>query len=272
MSKKNSVILTTVAIVVLVAIFTIFDLRISQALFNETSLFGKVFEVAGESPAFLIGAFCLGGLIVTRNKTSKAKSLAAIIGYGILLVLVSLMAVFAIFNYLDLDFTAVMILPVLAVAVLAWFLASRIPQEKSAEFRRAAAIGIITLLAEILLVNVIKVGWGRMRMRDMIDPITQFTPWFLPQFTVSGETFKSFPSGHTANAAMLLWLTLLPTFLPISKQTHKWILGLSAAWVVLVMISRIVVGAHFATDTLFGVLITTGLFYLVKKIVNKKKK
>jgi membrane-associated phospholipid phosphatase len=271
--KKTTKILVGVAAILFVGVFlTIFDLQISLALFNEASGFGHFFEVAGEIPAFLIGAFCLGGLITTRDRSHKVKNITAILGYGVMLLLICAMGVLATFNYMDIEMAAWMVLPILVVAGLAWFTASRVPKIHSAEFRRAAAIGIIVMVAEILVVNLIKTGWARLRMRDMIDPLAQFTPWFLPQKGINGEATRSFPSGHSANAAMLVWLTLLPAFLPKCKGKEAWLIGTAAIWTVWVMISRVVMGAHFATDTLAGVGITLGLFYLVTSFFTRHKK
>jgi membrane-associated phospholipid phosphatase len=270
MTKKWKTVIVVVAILVVIGILTVFDLQISKLLFNKSSWFGRFFEIFGELPANLIGVFCLAAMITTRDQTKKWKNITAIIGYGILLLLVSLMAVVAIVNYMNMEFSPVMLIFVVLIMGLALFAASRVPRSQAHLLRRVAIVGFVTLIAEILLVNVIKIGWGRLRFRSMTDPDSQFSPWFLPQGMASGDEFKSFPGGHVANAALTMWLTLLPTFIISLKGKEKLLAGIAAVWTTLVMISRVVMGAHFATDTFASVLITWGIFSLVSYLVYRR--
>jgi|WetSurMetagenome_2_1015567.scaffolds.fasta_scaffold45849_2 membrane-associated phospholipid phosphatase len=271
MSKQLKTILVAVAILAVMGILTLFDLQISKLLFYESNLFGRFFEIFGEFPAFLIGAFCLAAMIVTRDRANKLKSLTAMLGFGILLLLVSLMAVTAIAGYLGKTFSPVLLVFAALIMAAALFAAGRVPRSQARDLRLAAVVGFTTLIAEILLVNLVKVGWGRPRFRSMTDIVLQFTPWYLPQVLASGEEFKSFPSGHSANAAVTMWLALLPAFLPALKGREKILTGIAVIWTTMVMVSRVIMGAHFATDTVAGVLITWGVFSLVSYLVYHRK-
>lgn len=74
----------------------------------------------------------------------------------------------------------------------------------------------------------------------------------------------SFPSGHSANAAIMIWITLIPTFVASLKDKKKWFVGFAALWTIIVPISRVIVGAHFASDVTMGVTITLTIFTLLK--------
>jgi membrane-associated phospholipid phosphatase len=97
-----------------------------------------------------------------------------------------------------------------------------------------------------LLVYALKTLWGRVRYRDLDALHAAFTPWYLPQ----GHTgHASFPSGHTAMG----WL-LLPCLLLWPARSLAWWVGavLSVGWGCFVGASRIVIGAHYASDVLFS--------------------
>ena len=81
------------------------------------------------------------------------------------------------------------------------------------------------------------------------------------------ETSSSFPSGHSITVACVL--VLLAYFIissPAVKTWIKWVIGsLSTAAIILVPISRIILGVHYFTDVLAGVFF--GAFVAVLGII-----
>ena len=81
------------------------------------------------------------------------------------------------------------------------------------------------------------------------------------------ETSSSFPSGHSITAACVF--VLLAYFIissPAVKTWVKWVIGsLSTAAIILVPISRIILGVHYFTDVLAGVFF--GAFVAVLGII-----
>jgi undecaprenyl-diphosphatase len=73
------------------------------------------------------------------------------------------------------------------------------------------------------------------------------------------EGLGSFPSGHTANAAVLATVGGL-----LLRRRWAWVSG--GLYVVLVALSRVVVGAHWFTDTVVGGLEGTSVALLVWSI------
>lgn len=124
---------------------------------------------------------------------------------------------------------------------------------------RAAAAIFLVILCEIMLVNCVKVFWGRPRMR-LVASNTEacFLPWWqmggalkdsLIAAGVASEEFKSFPSGHTANATVMLLLGLIPYLKPQLQKFRNLFLAIGFTWAGVVAFTRIVMGAHYLTDT-----------------------
>jgi membrane-associated phospholipid phosphatase len=105
----------------------------------------------------------------------------------------------------------------------------------------------VALFGYVIGIQAIKFLWGRVRFRELDASFSQFTPWYLPQ-GITG--FDSFPSGHAAMGWMLLALLVL--FNQSKTWLKNFIFMLIIMWAVLLAYSRVVIGAHFASDVLFG--------------------
>lgn len=97
-----------------------------------------------------------------------------------------------------------------------------------------AAFYLITAsAASALFVKLIKITAGRSRPEDVL--VT--------------TDFGSFPSGHSANAAVIV------TVMAILFPRHRWIPVGGGCYVVLMMLSRTYLSAHWITDTIAGALL-----------------
>ena len=142
---------------------------------------------------------------------------------------------------------------------------------------------IFVCVGTMLLINIIKVPWGRARMRLIASTgnASYFTPWWkagsalknrLVAEGVSSDEFRSFPSGHTACAACAMLVALMPTVSKFFKGKEKRLGLLGCLWTAVVAFSRLRMGAHFLTDVTMAWLVTLGLtvlgvylFYFNKK-------
>ena len=99
----------------------------------------------------------------------------------------------------------------------------------------------------ILFVQPIKIFWGRIRFRDLAENYSDFSAWYFPQ-GITGN--QSFPSGHAAMGFMMIALFVFFA----DKAFYKRIIikGLIISWALAVCASRVIIGAHFASDVLFG--------------------
>lgn len=256
MLRKNKLILGTIGVALI--IFAFKDLQISLFLFGKAQGFGHLFEVIGEMPMAFIGTFSAAAMIVTSQKKVSLSN----VGFSLLFLLNGLMT--AALPGLNAKLPVPMIVLMFgAVVLLAGWLATLVPVRHHDNLRQVAKIGILLGLLAMFVINGVKFAWGRERIRHMSDPLTQFTAWYLPQGLASGNEFMSFPSGHSANGAVILWITLLPLFIDGLKE--KPLELFAWAWTLLTMVSRIVVGAHFASDVTMGMAITFLCFLFLKR-------
>ncbi len=266
MERRRKDLLFVGGFLLLMVLGIFLDLPLSKVLYNKDSPFGHLFEAIGEVPCMLVAAFSSAALWATRSKKSKAADVAGFIGFGLLTVLFSVGAAMFPAQYAEgLPNT----LPFLGLVLAAGFfmLALKMGKAQGDALRKVALVGLLMVVLAIVGVNLIKFVWGRPRMRMMTDPDTEFLHWFMPKPFAQGNEYMSFPSGHSANAACILWITLLPVLCP-RLRTPAWkgtLWAFAALWMVCVMVSRIIMGAHFFTDVLCGAGITLALFTLLKR-------
>jgi len=127
----------------------------------------------------------------------------------------------------------------------------------------ALVIVILALINPLLFVQIVKLIWGRIRFRDLALNYSNYTPWYV----INGYNGnQSFPSGHTAMGWMFLPLLILVKDRnwkdPIKMIT--WILVIG--WGLFVGLSRVVVGAHYASDVLFS----SGMASIITILLYKK--
>lgn len=137
---------------------------------------------------------------------------------------------------------------------------------------------IIGVAACYLIINFVKGPVGRMRFRAMNaigdTNFSNYTDWWVSngKRSVAGlpsDSCKSFPSGHTFSAAVIYTVICLPDML--EGWNKKWIKcalwGGAITYTGLVAISRIVVGAHFMSDVLFGGTISFLAMLLMRELI-----
>ena len=129
---------------------------------------------------------------------------------------------------------------------------------------------IVVCVGIMLLINIIKVPWGRARMRLIYSTgnDTYFSNWWqagtalkkkLVADGVSSDEFRSFPSGHTACAACAMLMILVPTICRRLHDKEKLFMAIGAAWTAVVAFTRLRMGAHFLSDVCVSSLLTIGL-------------
>lgn len=272
LSKKTLYICIGIAVILMI-LGSFVDYPLSCALYNETNPIAVFFAAYGELPAIL-GWVAAGSLLAAgHSKKNKILGMFQCIG-GIVLIAAGGMSIcFLPSRYLTLP-PAILTLIGLALStgtvVAVLFLA------KGADRRlliQVAAAVFFTVLLEMVLVNCIKVPWGRARMRLVAEnPQACFMPWWqiggelkntMIAAGTAAEEFKSFPSGHTANAATMLLLGLIPLLQPKRKKYKNWLLAFGFTWAAVVAFTRIIMGAHYLTDTVVGFTISILCIYLV---------
>lgn len=105
------------------------------------------------------------------------------------------------------------------------------------------------------------------RFREMTAPLEQFTRWY--QIVPRGgfnNIYASFPSGHSMNSAGVILLMLLPPMIPALRGREKLLHACVYVWCTVVGISRVFMGAHFASDVTVGILLSLTIFEVLRAI------
>lgn len=117
--------------------------------------------------------------------------------------------------------------------------------------RIAAIIGVVAMFVQLGLIECMKYLWGRVRFRDLLasGSFDAFTPWYVLN-GINGN--KSFPSGHTAGAAMSYFLMFMPCIFDKFKNKQALCFVLPFVYTSLVAYTRLVMGAHYLSDVTMG--------------------
>lgn len=274
MEKKERRIVFAAGLALLL-IFTFTDLQISMAIAKKPA-WARVFEVVGEIPFTTLTAAACALLFRFRTRKNTALNVLAAAGSGLLFAAIAAMGGFMTYNYLRENLAHVS--PVwaavigLAIAALGIWIARSVPEENRALALKYAATALLYFLLVILIMNSVKTVWGRMRFREMTDPVNEFTRWY--QIVPRGgfnNIYASFPSGHSMNSAGVILLMLLPPMIPALKGREKLLHILVYVWCAVVGISRVFMGAHFSSDVTVGVLLSLAIFEVLRSILYRKK-
>ncbi len=251
-----------IAWVILAIIFTLYDLQISIFVVNEASLWGNFGADYGEYPGYAFIALGLSAYIGGYIKNLKAQKIPAYLAilYGGIMLSVSL---------LDQNLRKIIEYIMIIGSVIIFILVNW--NTDLSKYRKVSGIiSFLGIINPLLFTQLVKLFWGRVRFRDLLVGYTNFTPWFIPQ-GITGNF--SFPSGHTAMGWMFLPLLVVVQKRewkdPVKILTVILVLG----WGIFVGLSRIVVGAHYASDVLFatGVAAVTTLLLYHKFILKQEK-
>jgi len=246
------------------------DLWISINLYNPNAAWAIVLQKYGEIPGLFVVLIGIHIYIVTLKASSNIKT---ILFNGFLLTTGSLITLYifwlislalsnstALFN----DNRSYFFLSAIILNILISLLFRKRYKfsKKSILFSR---ISFKTFFYGYLLIATpLKIFWGRIRFRDLAENYSDFTPWYWPN-GITGN--QSLPSGHAAMSFIMIVLFIFFMDKPFYKRII--LKGLAISWGLAVCASRVVMGAHFTSDVLFGAMIVI-VAYLF--LINNAKK
>lgn len=274
--KKKEGILVFLCGAVLLAVFTFTDLQISMALATKPWI-ARALEVVGEIPFEILTLAGLAMLLRFYDREKKVKGIVTLMGAGILFLLFSFMGGFMTWNYLcknvgDIS-PVIMVLVAVVMALVAVWIAKKVPEEKRQRAVRFAVTALIYFVLVLIVMNTLKTMWGRMRFREMADPTAQFTRWYeICGRGAFSDAYASFPSGHSMNSAGIILLLLLPDLIPALEKNRNALRVVVYVWCAAVGFSRVLMGAHFASDVTVGILLSLLLFEIVSTVVYRKER
>lgn len=141
----------------------------------------------------------------------------------------------------------------------------RIFRDKKWELVLFSLYLVSVVVVASLVVLTIKNLWGRARFCELEAPTYE---GYTPFYKLSSFGGESFPSGHASMSALSILLCDINNQHKIF-DSNKGIVAFSVTFTILVILSRLIAGAHFITDLLVGVVISLATRFLLKKIYKK---
>lgn len=282
---KRFAIISSVVVAVLLGVLAVgkLDYDVSRQLVNEGSPFGMFLNHFGEIPAYLgvvISAFILYG---ARQRGSRTRTVVQHLLVLPVLVILTFFVVWLPFQYLYeyTEYAGATVPEVIqqGVSWLVWIetallvviglaLTNAPARERFERLARPAWLFIAVVVLSVIVVNLVKIGWARPRMRS-IDNLEGFRYWYEIAGPTNDNELKSFPSGHTAVSFGVIAYALFAPY--TSRLRAGYIVAFGAVWGSLVALSRVVIGAHFLSDVLAGAYVTVLLFSLAATILERQR-
>ncbi|NNE34060.1 MAG: phosphatase PAP2 family protein [Rhodothermales bacterium] len=126
---------------------------------------------------------------------------------------------------------------------------------------------VMNVVCRLFFVVLSKRYWGRVRFKDLSDSYAEFTAWYV----INGVTgHYSFASGHAASGWMVLPLIILARRAPRSVQ--RFVALTCFVWGFAVSVSRVRIGAHYASDVLFSTGVCILVFLLLLRWIPRKSR
>lgn len=268
--KVNYKLILGICFIGLLLLFTFTDLPIAKMVYNPNSLFGRFFEIIGTLPMPVVGIFSCVALIGTAKRKLCIQTILSYLLGVLLLLYFAFYGVVCIVHALPITLIPMLIANIIWLILSIFFTKKIIDNGKKDDLRRAAIIGVCVCTVAVIGVSIIKHIMGRPRFYTLSDPDTQFTYWFLRQPALVNS---SFPSGHAAESALTFCSLLVPAFINIKNvQLYKKIAFYSStAFTLCVMLSRMVLGMHYATDVLVGATLTIATLLILEFVLKTPK-
>jgi membrane-associated phospholipid phosphatase len=297
MAKKWPFIPVFVLAITGIILGSFYDLAISNALYQAQNGFGLFMAAFGELPCYaglgLVGG-CLLKVELKNDKVLWRKIVAIAIG-ALVAIFGAVLASKAIIsrNAYNIESWWYLGYPIgffiVGMAYLGgYFFAKKIDDPHALR----DLLSILAVMATALIITtVVKNLNPRPRYRWLVGEVSGSFPSSLDYFhnfweSASSlksqvlaidkgfsEEFKSFPSGHVTSGTMAILLLGYIPRLDTKLMKHQilfFFIGL--VYVLVLMYSRILIGAHFLTDVSFGLLITTTCFFVMDMILYHQKK
>ena len=269
-----------------------FDLQINQAIFSKNDGFGLTISVVGLIPGYGVLAFLGGVLVALTYKNEKFKKWMRILFYCISLALY-LVATYFIgrdvfsdngFYIPSLDpWLGCIIMGVVMLPVTYFGFWCGKKNENPNMWIIVFILAFAMFMALVPGTTLLKAIMHRPRYRIAVhDAYCEFHAWWQPckeyKDIINGapgvltkEEFKSFPSGHaTAVMCSLIFACIIPL---LNKKWMKYQLPIfygALAFSLLVMFSRLLVGAHYLSDVCMGGLLAVIFFYIANEVIIQK--
>ncbi len=282
--------ITLGAFLALFIVGTFLDLQINTALYSNRNTFGLVVSVIGTTPGYGMFAIMGGGFLSLFLKKEEYKTWMRVLFMVAVLGCLGASTYFAGreffgpngFYWAAKSFWGYFIsFPCMVCFTYLGYRLMRNVDNKNLWILLLVAIAAFAL-ALTGGVTLFKVIFHRPRYRTIEYTPVPYYAWYercsnyknyIEMYSLTSEEFKSFPSGH---AAASMGVPLIAIFLPlVDEKYRKYRLPLFIGGLVfslLVMFSRLLVGAHFLSDVSMGAMLATICMLIGSEVLRALKK
>ena len=266
-----------------------FDYQISSAIADKTNTFGLIISVIGPTIGFGGFAFVGGAYIALAIKQEHKLWLKicffvlAALSYGIMIYYAG-REYFGVngFDNSSLNFAGFIIAAVAGIGCeIAGYFVFKDCQNPRA-WIALIFVYVILLFVLVIGINGLKSIMNRPRFRTVSQGNVNYYDWwekcvyyqnYMDKYGIAREEFKSFPSGHTAEASVLIAASVFAPLAhnKLAKIQLPLFIG-SCVFVALVGFARILVGAHYLSDISMGALLMIILTVIANEIAIHIKK
>jgi len=291
--KKILTILLGVGVLSLL-VATFFDKNVTNAVMDQNSIFGNVFQNYADQGAgiVLFAAFEIIAWTIWRRVQDDVLRYVMTIGAlafafnQMLAILQDMLSyTYSMLNNLSKGIpmgvanntSAVKNYPevlrwglaVVLTVVLSLFFYNWLQSKSDADIRylvTAALVGIAVVFIAQTTIGEMKSLWGRFRPYEMTtvagNTMSEFTPWYHLN-GINGH--NSFPSGHTMSGWLFLFLVFFVPRGNISAQKKMTIFGIAMG--ILTAMSRVRIGAHWLSDVTVSSIIVGLIIFMASRLL-----
>lgn len=250
---RKSDIIVIVSLIVGIGIGLVYDFQIAQKLYFPNDLTANIINDYANFLAYFLGVFALIGL--SLNETNIVRKSVYETTAIILVIVIGFIA------HLRLGFELVDTMAIsFILAYSIYFFSKRVKAFKTKDFHKWFMFILLSFIALLIFPNLIKTFILRFRpymyMGGCLD-YSFYLKWLPFNFE---ENFRSFPSFHVAMSALLMVFYVMPKQ---SEKSRNMSLYRAVLWIGIVSFNRMVIGAHFLSDTLVSILLS----YIIIRIL-----
>lgn len=271
---------------------TFLDYRIAPALFSDKNFTWLIVTTLGiyifcAFYAFFFGALLSQAVNVPKSKNKRTGYIIAVTVIGLIAMLICGGSVLDINNLgsiipgVQRDVPQMIIMLVVGLLPISLLGYTACKKRSDALLAKRLILVLSAMTVSFLLYEMIKIGLPRPRYRLLAKGYEgiDFHRWYDPiknkaeliaKYGINKDDFKSFPSGHTSNSIMNLALfPALGLVYPSLKRRSMLLLVLGVFVGITVLISRMVLGAHFLSDVSCGGFTASVVSAVYYRVYNK---
>ncbi len=238
-------------------IATRYDLTLAQWFYHPDQPLAIFFERLALLPVECMIPFCFYGMFQNNRHAVN------IIGFVISMVII----IWDTLKYWIVMWEPwwVWVMVFLLVIILVYRFLQYIPMTFWSQNEQAMRFVLTAALFSFSVVFGLKTVWGRVRFREMAGNEALFTPWYV----VCGvNAHHSFPSAHTATMSLILCRHFALALNGKAVRMKQVIVD--GGVIVVMMVMRMMMGAHFFSDVLMGFAITYTIMILVYRWMRRE--